>query len=302
MAKIRSIHPELCTDETLAEVSARAERTFIRLLPHLDDAGRAVDNAKLLKAQLYPLHEDVTSADVDQDLDELASAGLVLRYTAAGRGYLSAKPTAWERWQKPRWRYPSKLPAPADTEHHEVPHTSDVRPTANRRAPAHVGRTSDRAGVGVGVGVGVGEEAAAAAAAEPSDARPTSSARPTPDGHERQQRLEAAIEILVQRHLDAHPSRNPKRHTPAVRAGKLNDHHHDGHQLLAEHPTLTAEQLADILEPASVPAGSLPPLTRAALTCTSCDGGTIPSPTGRLYCPECNPHQAQLQRAMQASA
>ena len=61
MARIRSVKPELCTSETMAEVSAEAERTFVRLWTHCDDEGRCKDNPKLLKAALFPLHDDCTS-------------------------------------------------------------------------------------------------------------------------------------------------------------------------------------------------------------------------------------------------
>lgn len=150
MARIRSIHPELCTDETLAEISAEAERTFVRLMPHLDDDGRAVDNPRLLKASLYPLHDNVTAADVDRWLWELARHGLILRYLHPKGRFLTAKPESWVKWQKPRWRYESKFPTPEDPESTEMPEPSDVR-----RNPSDVRRSGVVDGEGVGVVVGV---------------------------------------------------------------------------------------------------------------------------------------------------
>lgn len=150
MSRIRSVHPELCTDDTLAEISAEAERTFVRLMPHLDDDGRAVDNPRLLKAALYPLHDDVTAADVDRWLWELARHGLILRYMHPSGRYLSAKPDSWSRWQKPRWRYESKFPAPDAPESVEMPDPSDVR-----RNTSDVRRSGVVEGEGVGVGDGV---------------------------------------------------------------------------------------------------------------------------------------------------
>lgn len=146
MARIRSIHPELCRDDTLPNVSAEAERTFIRLWPHLDDEGRAKDNPKLLKADLYPLHDHVTADDVERDLCELAANGLILRYEVAGKRYLTAKPEAWHTYQKPRHPTESKLPSPE--EGNVTPPEDYRRSTAERRNPP--------AGVVVGEGVGDG--------------------------------------------------------------------------------------------------------------------------------------------------
>ena len=110
MPRIRSVHPEICEDETLAEVSAYADRTFVRIWTHMDDEGRVVDDARLLKAKLYPLHDSMTAERVEKDLCELAQVGLLQRYEVDGKRYLQAKPKAWARWQNPRRRVQSKLP------------------------------------------------------------------------------------------------------------------------------------------------------------------------------------------------
>ena len=112
MPRIRSVHPDICDDETLAEVTAYAERTFIRLWTHLDDKGRGVDNAKLWKGKLYPLHDDVTWDRVERDLAELTACGLLIRYEVDGKRYLCAKPSTWTKYQKPQHPTPSKLPEP----------------------------------------------------------------------------------------------------------------------------------------------------------------------------------------------
>lgn len=183
MARIRSVHPELCRDDVLADVSAEAERTFIRLWPHLDDAGRAKDSPRLLKADLYPLHDHVSAEDVNRDLDELAAKGLVLRYEVDGKRYLTAKPEAWATYQKPRHPSPSKLPAPSAG---VVRPPSDVGrpPEEDTTAPADGGsptaqRRNPPAGVVVGEGVGEGEgeppvapDRAAGLALVPSSASP----------------------------------------------------------------------------------------------------------------------------------
>jgi hypothetical protein len=106
------VHPDICEDETLANCSAYAERTFVRLWTHLDDDGRCKDDARLLVAQLYPLHVEMTAERVEKDLCELAQVGLLQRYMVNGKRYLMAKPAAWSRYQKPRRRVASKHPPP----------------------------------------------------------------------------------------------------------------------------------------------------------------------------------------------
>lgn len=117
MPRIRSVHPDICTDDALAELDdAEAERLFVRLWTHLDDDGRCVDNPRLLKAALFPLQDRLTPEMVNDILATLDAAGLVIRYEHDGRRYLTAKPGPWSRWQKPRRHVPSKLPAPPDTD------------------------------------------------------------------------------------------------------------------------------------------------------------------------------------------
>lgn len=164
MARIRSVHPDICRDDVLAECSASAERTFVRLWCHLDDDGRTLDNPKLIAADLYPLHDEMDADAVDRDLDELAALGLLIRYVVKGRRYLSAKPEAWRSFQKPRHPTPSKLPSPEEAD--GTTPAGSGNPTADRRnAPAGVG-----VGVGVGVGDGGGEERDVEPASPPSTA------------------------------------------------------------------------------------------------------------------------------------
>ena len=278
MAKIRSIHPELCIDETLAEVSANAERTLVRLWVHLDDDGRHLDNPRLLKAALYPLH-DISVDQVNTDLEELASRGLIIRYIGSdGRRYLSAKSESWARWQKPRWRKDSTIPPPPGRDGTKVqsvgdPPSTDGEPPSTTdsdsdsaeterndttdnsvgQPPSDVGHTTAQVveGEGVGVVVGVGEVATAA----------LNSNRLSTE--QRRQRIHQAVDILTERHLDVTPSRT-NRHRDAVHAGKLKDHAQLGHTLLSDDPTLSAEQLADELEPGTAPLRSIDDLVTKA--------------------------------------
>jgi hypothetical protein len=68
---------------------------------------------------------------------------------------------------------------------------------------------------------------------------------------QRQQRLHEAIELLVDRELERNPTRGGSidRHRNGVRNGKLTDHTQQAHRYLHLNPNLTARALADLLEP-----------------------------------------------------
>lgn len=108
MARIRSVKPEICESEVMALLPAEVERTFVRLWTHCDDEGRARDHPKLLKAALFPLHDDVTEDDIDRHLEALEAKGLVRRYEVDGKWYLAV--TNWAEHQKPQKPRPSTLP------------------------------------------------------------------------------------------------------------------------------------------------------------------------------------------------
>lgn len=140
MARIRSVHPDICLSQVMADLPAELERTFVRLWTHCDDEGRCVDNPKLIKAALYPLHDAMTAARVDKDLAALDTAGLILRYSVNGTRVLAV--CSWSEYQHPQRATKSKLPA--------FDASGAVRePSANTQRALH-------AGVGVGEGVGEG--------------------------------------------------------------------------------------------------------------------------------------------------
>lgn len=97
MARIRSIHPEACDSEKLAELTDAAERMYWRLQTHCDDDGICEDNPKVIRARCATLL-DWTVSDVDHLLDELVQVGLVQRYEAVGRRWVYVEQFA--RFQK----------------------------------------------------------------------------------------------------------------------------------------------------------------------------------------------------------
>jgi hypothetical protein len=109
MARIRSVHPDICISETMAVVSAELERTFVRLWTHCDDHGRCQDNVHLIKAGIYPLHLDVTPERLDEELDGLVQHGLIVRYEVGFRRYIQI--SSWSEFQHPNRPKDRKFPA-----------------------------------------------------------------------------------------------------------------------------------------------------------------------------------------------
>lgn len=123
MARIRTIKPEFFTSLTVADLTPHERLTFIGLWTHCDDSGRAVDDARLIKAAVWPL-DDRTAADVESDLRALSESSLITRYTLNRRPYLAVN--GWQEHQKINRPTPSKLPAPEQGEPTpEPPLTSD---------------------------------------------------------------------------------------------------------------------------------------------------------------------------------
>ncbi|MDT3397632.1 hypothetical protein RKE29_13380 [Streptomyces sp. B1866] len=115
MARIRTIKPEAFTSESLASVSLTAERTFFGLLTQADDHGRHRDHPAVIAGALWPLRPEHTPLDVEDDLAQLATAGLICRYTGHdGKPYLHI--TGWHRHQK--INRPSGTRHPACPTHH----------------------------------------------------------------------------------------------------------------------------------------------------------------------------------------
>ncbi|MCX5365878.1 hypothetical protein OG864_45090 [Streptomyces sp. NBC_00124] len=111
MARIRTIKPEFFTSLTIADLTPEQRLTFIGLWTHADDAGRCVDDARLIKAAIWPL-DDRTAADIEIDLKALTESSLITRYTLNRKRYIAV--TGWDEHQRINRPTPSKLPAPED--------------------------------------------------------------------------------------------------------------------------------------------------------------------------------------------
>jgi hypothetical protein len=166
MARMRTIKPEACTSESLAELPRAIRWTFACLWTHCDDEGRAVRNARLIKAAVYPLDDEMTPDAVAFDLAELERIGAVCFYEVDGREYLHIP--SWSEHQHPNRPVPSKLPACPKTDHTSTPHT--------QRSESAVSPQPQRTPV-VGVVVGDGDGTLGAKPRRETLAKPPPKAR-----------------------------------------------------------------------------------------------------------------------------
>lgn len=108
MARIRTIKPSLYTSLTVSSWPVPVRWTFAGLFTYLDDAGRGVDEPRLIKAELYPLDDAMTAKKVEQHMATIASNGPLCRYEFAGQRFIHV--TSWAEHQRINRPTPSKVP------------------------------------------------------------------------------------------------------------------------------------------------------------------------------------------------
>ena len=102
------LKPDLRTSEKVAGWPVEVRYFWVLLWGYLDDYGKGKDNPQLIKADCFPLDDDITGAMVDDWLWLLADAGVIDRYEVDGRNYLVA--VNWSEHQKPQHPAESKVP------------------------------------------------------------------------------------------------------------------------------------------------------------------------------------------------
>lgn len=169
MARIRTIKPEFFTSLTIADLTPEQRLTFVGLWTHCDDEGRCVDDARLIKAAVWPL-DDRTAADVEADLAALTESSLITRYTLNRKPYMAV--SGWREHQRINRPTPSRLPAPEEgTERPEPPLTSKDDPSESAHAQLSEDSLPERnREQGTGKGTGNREASSAPAPRTPDPA------------------------------------------------------------------------------------------------------------------------------------
>jgi hypothetical protein len=159
MARIRTIKPEFFTSLSIADLSPLTRLTFIGLWTHVDDAGRCIDDARLIKAAVSPLERTV--AAIEADLVALTNQGRVIRYEGDGKRLIQvANWTEHQYINRPR---PSKFPDAEGVNAHGG--------ISERSRTAHARKGKERKGTGKGKEPEVADKSADAVNDRPDVAR-----------------------------------------------------------------------------------------------------------------------------------
>lgn len=109
MARIRTLKPEFWTDEKLAPLSPIDRLVFVGLISQADDAGRLVDNLRLIDGLLFPCTKD----SAEKSLAKLEDLKRIFRYESES-GQPLIQICGWEKHQKVDHPSTYALPPPND--------------------------------------------------------------------------------------------------------------------------------------------------------------------------------------------
>lgn len=108
MARIRTIKPSMFSSLTVSAWPTDVRWTFAGLFTYMDDYGRGLDEARLVKAELWPMDDRMTPKKVDEHLALIAKSGPLCRYEVAGQRYFHI--TSWKEHQRVNRPTRSKIP------------------------------------------------------------------------------------------------------------------------------------------------------------------------------------------------
>jgi hypothetical protein len=139
------------TSTTVASLPVMVRWTFIGLLTYADDQGRGRDEARLVKAAVWPLDDDVSWQRVAEHLDDLERAGLICRYEGDGKRLLHV--SGWPEHQVISHPAKPKLPECPKASHRSPP---DGHRRDSGELPEERGETPLGTGKGKEQGTGKG--------------------------------------------------------------------------------------------------------------------------------------------------
>ncbi len=132
MSRIRTIKPEFFRSRSLARCSREARTTFQGLWCEADDHGRGIADARLLKGSIWPLDDDISVADVDAHMMELAQTEHVVLYEVGGEAFYEIQ--KWEKHQAAAYRRGEAVhPAPAEGTVQQVAHDQTCKEVRDAR-------------------------------------------------------------------------------------------------------------------------------------------------------------------------
>lgn len=106
MARIRSVHPGIFTDEAFASLPVRARILLIGIWTESDDHGVFEWKPLGLKMRIFPA-DAVTNDDMVEMLGDLSAADCITEFKSDDKAYGAVRNFCkWQRPKKPTYRYP----------------------------------------------------------------------------------------------------------------------------------------------------------------------------------------------------
>ena len=115
MARIRTVKPALFRSRKVTRWPVGVRWTFAGLFTYCDDYGFGVDEAALVKSDVYPLDKRMTDAKVEEHLAQIAADGPLCRYDVDGEAYLHI----------PSWQEHQRVNRPTDSQFPPCPKHPD---------------------------------------------------------------------------------------------------------------------------------------------------------------------------------
>lgn len=111
------VHPSICGSVRVASLGAKGALLYTWMLTKADHQGRLLGGARLVKALVVPLVDDITEEDVDRALLRMRSEGLIILYPDPKTGReLVQVADWWEHNAGMKYVKASKWPPPEDWE------------------------------------------------------------------------------------------------------------------------------------------------------------------------------------------
>ena len=104
MARKRVIDPKFWTDDKIIELASEQKLLYLGMMNHSDDRGIHKNNPKVLKAEIFPAEDNITSQLVEEYIKVLLTSQLLL-ISKDGRLLRFAN---WDIYQKIQHKTPSK--------------------------------------------------------------------------------------------------------------------------------------------------------------------------------------------------
>jgi hypothetical protein len=254
VARIRTIKPTFFSSLDIAKYPYEVRIHFAGLWTYADDAGRGADDARLIRAAIWPLDDAITVRKVERMQEALEAGGHIVRYEVDGRRWFAVVAESWkhQRIDKPQ---ASRIPPPP------IPEDSTTVPGPLPEAAANGTGTLPEGSRLEGKGrERKGEESSSSSSSDsrPPLDRPAGDGAPAKDESSTEQRIVDAVDLLAERHLAAAVDRGD---AIAHRSGWLDRDRHltttrchaAAVSALERFPDLGPAELADVLEGGALP-------------------------------------------------